>query len=91
MLDSLISTKFHNTVLTAITRVVEKISSLHLIKDVVLCGGVFQNMYLLERAIDNLRSVGMTVHIHDRVPTNDAGVSLGQAYIIRERVKLGIE
>jgi len=33
----------------------------------------------------------MKVHIHDKVPTNDAGISLGQAYIIRERIKAGIE
>jgi hydrogenase maturation factor HypF (carbamoyltransferase family) len=31
--------------------------------------------------------MGMEVHIHEKVPTNDAGISLGQAYIIRERVK----
>ena len=86
-----ISSKFHNTIITAIQRVVEKLSSLHQIKEVVLCGGVFQNMYLLERAINGLESAGMSVFIHDKVPTNDAGISLGQAYIIRERIKEGIE
>ena len=85
-----ISSKFHNTIITAIQRVVEKLSSLHQIKGVVLCGGVFQNMYLLERAINGLESAGMSVFIHDKVPTNDAGISLGQAYIIRERIKEGI-
>jgi len=86
-----ISSKFHNTIITAILRVVEKLSSLHQIKDIVLCGGVFQNMYLLERTIDRLRSAGLTALIHDKVPTNDAGISLGQAFIIRERIKAGIE
>jgi hydrogenase maturation protein HypF len=86
----IISSKFHNSVATAITRVVEKLSSLYNLKDVALCGGVFQNMYLLERTVDRLRSKGMKVHIHDKVPTNDAGISLGQAYIIRERIKAGI-
>jgi hydrogenase maturation protein HypF len=87
----IISSKFHNSVVTAITRVVEKLSSLYNLKDVALCGGVFQNMYLLERTVDRLLSKGMKVHIHDKVPTNDAGISLGQAYIIRERIKAGIE
>jgi hydrogenase maturation protein HypF len=86
-----ISSKFHNSVVAAITRVVEKLSSLYNLKDVALCGGVFQNMYLLERTVDRLMSKGMKVHIHDKVPTNDAGISLGQAYIIRERIKAGIE
>jgi hydrogenase maturation protein HypF len=86
---AIISAKFHNTVITAIQRVVEKLSSLHLVTDVVLCGGVFQNMYLLERTVGKLRSAGMSVFIHDKVPTNDAGISLGQAYILRERIKAG--
>jgi hydrogenase maturation protein HypF len=86
----IISSKFHNSVVAAIIRVVEKLSSLYNLKDVALCGGVFQNMYLLERTVDGLVSKGMKVHIHDKVPTNDAGISLGQAYIIRERIKAGI-
>jgi hydrogenase maturation protein HypF len=87
----IISSKFHNSLVTAVVRVVEKLSSVHFMKEVVLCGGVFQNMYLLEKTCSRLKSIGMTVHIHDKVPTNDAGISLGQAYIIRERIKAGIE
>ena len=87
----IISSRFHNTIVTVIIRVTEKLSSLNSIKDVILCGGVFQNIYLLERTIAMLQSIGMTVHTHDKVPTNDAGISLGQAYIIRERIKAGIE
>jgi hydrogenase maturation protein HypF len=83
----IISSKFHNTLVSAIFRIVKKISSVHFIKDVVLCGGVFQNMYLIERTIDMLESINMTAHIHEIVPTNDAGISLGQAYILRERIK----
>ena len=86
-----ISSKFHNTVVTAVARVVEKLASSNIVKDVALCGGVFQNMYLLERVVERLRLAGMNVYIHDKVPTNDAGISLGQAYIIRERLKAGIE
>jgi hydrogenase maturation protein HypF len=87
----IISSKFHNTVVTAIFRVVQKLSSLHQINDVVLSGGVFQNIYLLERTIARLESIQMNIHIHEKVPGNDAGISLGQAYIIRERMKAGIE
>jgi hydrogenase maturation protein HypF len=83
----IIASNFHNTVATAILRVVQKLSSLYIIVDVALSGGVFQNIYLLERTIDSLRSIGMKVHINEKVPANDAGVSLGQAYIIRERIK----
>ncbi len=82
-----ISSKFHNTLISAILRVVQKLSSINMITDVVLCGGVFQNMYLLERILVQLKSIGMKVHIHEKVPSNDAGISLGQAYIIREMIK----
>lgn len=85
-----ISAKFHNTVVSAIQRVVVKLSSLHRINDVALCGGVFQNMYLLERTVSGLGAAGMRVFIHEKVPTNDAGISLGQAYIIRERIREGM-
>jgi len=83
----IVSSKFHNTVVTAIMRVVQRLSQVYSIKDVVLCGGVFQNLYLLERVMSSLTSTGMEVHIHEKVPTNDAGISLGQAYIIRERIR----
>lgn len=83
----IIASNFHNTVVTAILRVVQKLSSLYMIEDVALSGGVFQNIYLLERTIARLKSIGMEVHINEKVPTNDAGISLGQAYIIRERIK----
>jgi len=83
----IIASNFHNTVATAILRVIQKLSSLYMIEDVALSGGVFQNIYLLERTIARLKSFGMEVHINEKVPANDAGISLGQAYIIRERIK----
>jgi hydrogenase maturation protein HypF len=83
----IISSKFHNTVATAILRVVQKLSSLHKIDDVALSGGVFQNMYLLDMTINKLNSIGMKTYINEKVPSNDAGISLGQAYILRERMK----
>jgi hydrogenase maturation protein HypF len=86
---SIISSKFHNTIINVIFRVVSKLYSIYLIKDVVLCGGVFQNMYLMELTFTRLKSTGMDVHIHRKVPSNDAGISLGQAYIIREMIKAG--
>ncbi|MBI5187976.1 MAG: carbamoyltransferase HypF [Nitrospirae bacterium] len=83
----IIASRFHNTVITAIFRVVQKLFSLYMINDVVLSGGVFQNLYLLERTVSKLESAGLRVHINEKVPCNDAGISLGQAYIIRERIK----
>ena len=85
----IIASKFHNTIVTAIGGVVQKLSTLYKLHDVVLSGGVFQNMYLLKNTVDRLKSIGMNVYINEKVPPNDAGISLGQAYIIRERMKAG--
>lgn len=83
----IIATKFHNTIVTIIAGVVQRLSMIHKLHDVVLSGGVFQNMYLLKNTIDRLKSIGMNVYTNEKVPANDAGISLGQAYIVRERIK----
>jgi hydrogenase maturation protein HypF len=85
-----IATKFHNTVASAIILVVLKLSLVNNITKVVLSGGVFQNVYLLAKVTDNLRAEGLSVYINEIVPCNDAGISLGQAYIARERIRAGI-
>ncbi len=44
-----------------------------------LSGGVFQNKYLTEKIIDLAKQKNIEVLIHRKVPTNDGGISLGQA------------
>lgn len=83
----IIATKFHNTIAAIIAGVVQRLGMVHKLHDVVLSGGVFQNMYLLKNTIDRLKSIGMNVYTNEKVPANDAGISLGQAYIVRERIK----
>jgi hydrogenase maturation protein HypF len=45
---------------------------------IVLSGGCFQNKYLLERAIFKIREAGLQPYWHQRLPTNDGGISVGQ-------------
>jgi len=47
---------------------------------VCLSGGVFQNRPLTERAEALLRREGFQVFTQSRIPCNDGGLSLGQAY-----------
>lgn len=82
----IISTKFHNTVSRVIVSTAQGISDAYGLSDVVLSGGAFQNLYLLERTVKDLSAKGMSVFINEKVPCNDAGISLGQAYICRERL-----
>ncbi len=83
----IISTKFHNAVASVIHSLVIALSRRRGIMDVALSGGTFQNLYLLTRVVNLLKTVGMNVFINRKVPCNDAGISLGQAYIVRERLK----
>ena len=85
-----ISSRFHNTVVTAVVRVVLKLSLTTNIRKVVLSGGVFQNSFLTDRVTALLTAEGLNVYTNQVVPCNDAGISLGQAYIMRERIKAGV-
>ncbi|MGE5446295.1 MAG: carbamoyltransferase HypF [Ignavibacteriales bacterium] len=72
-----ISTKFHNTLSEMVISVANMLS----IEKVVLTGGVFQNRYLTERSWKRLEEEGFKPYIHQRVPPNDGGISLGQVAV----------
>lgn len=86
---SIMSAKFHNTVALAIIRVVLKLSLMNNIKDVALSGGVFQNLYLFGKVADGLQAEGLVVYTNEKVPCNDAGISLGQVFLAREIMTAG--
>jgi len=76
---SIISSKFHNTVIEATTDCVCRIREKARLEDVVLSGGVFENTYLLEGLISRLRDLNFKVYYNQLTPTNDGGISFGQA------------
>ncbi len=76
-----ISARFHNGLAevcrAACVELREKLS----INEVALSGGVWQNITLLRRTLSLLENEGFEVYTHQEVPTNDGGLSLGQAVI----------
>ncbi len=75
----IIAKKFHNTIVKIIIDTAEVLRRETSILSVVLSGGVFQNTILLENAFTSLKERGFTPLIHQLVPPNDGGISLGQA------------
>ena len=75
----IIATRFHATLVAAIVEVATRIGA----QTVALSGGCFQNRVLTERSIKALAARNIQVLLHRQVPTNDGGLSLGQAVIAR--------
>jgi len=81
-----IAYKFHFTcakIIKEISVLLRKDSGLN---DVALSGGVFQNFLLLSLTLKLLKKEGFSVYYHKRIPTNDSGVSAGQAVVANENI-----
>jgi hydrogenase maturation protein HypF len=82
-----VSARFHATVAAAVIDQVGRIHRATGLRDAALSGGVFQNRLLLGGVMSGIEALGLRVHINARVPSNDGGISLGQAYLLRERLR----
>ena len=80
---SKISSRFHTTLIKIFVEIAQDARKETGINDIVLSGGVFQNMVLFEHTILALEKANFRVYTHSQVPTNDGGISLGQAMIGR--------
>lgn len=76
-----IAARFHHGLAGLIVRTCARLRDLTGVGTVALSGGVFQNVLLLESTVDALAGNDFRVLTHSRVPTNDGGVSLGQAVV----------
>ena len=78
---SRISAKFHMTIIRMFSSLCEDIRTETGLNRVALSGGVFQNSIILTGLIKALEETRFQVFTHHLVPTNDGGISLGQAVI----------
>jgi hydrogenase maturation protein HypF len=83
-----IAGRIHNSIAVAASRACEIIAGRSGIRTVVLSGGVFQNVLLLERTATRLLANDLRVLIPERVPPNDGGVAFGQAAIAAARTSV---
>jgi hydrogenase maturation protein HypF len=77
----IISARFHNTISEMIVGMCRVLARERGLSQVALSGGVFQNRLLLRLTTSALLAEGFDVLIHSLVPTNDGGISLGQAVV----------
>jgi hydrogenase maturation protein HypF len=69
--------RFHNALVEGIVAVARTLGA----ERAALSGGCFQNRILLERAHRRLTDAGLRVYVHQRIPPNDGGISLGQVAV----------
>lgn len=84
---SKISSRFHNGLAACVLEICSKSRVETGINEIVLSGGVWQNITLLRRTLSLLNQAGFRVYIHREVPANDGGLSLGQAVIAAARMR----
>lgn len=83
---SILSLKFHNTVVNFTIEVLKKIRNESNLLDVALSGGVFQNFFIISNLCKKLKKEGFNVYYQKSIPSNDGGIALGQIIIANERI-----
>ncbi|MCB8978245.1 MAG: carbamoyltransferase HypF [Ardenticatenaceae bacterium] len=78
---AVIAAKFHNAVADLIVQLSLQMRQAHGLNQVALSGGVFQNVTVLETAVQRLLQHEFVVLTHHLVPPNDGGLALGQVMI----------
>lgn len=76
-----ISARFHRGLARAVAQMVARITNDSDLDTVVLSGGCFQNQTLFTMVHAQLQDMGLTVLTHEKIPTNDGGLAVGQAAI----------
>jgi len=86
----IISAKFHNTLAAALSAMAKHARQSSKLNNVALSGGVFCNRHLIDRLVKLLKEEGFDVLFNRQVPSNDGGISLGQAAIAANLVTKGL-
>jgi len=78
---SIVSAKFHNCIAEGLFEMALRAKNKTKLNTAALSGGVFCNRYLTNRLIKLLKKNDFYVLFNKQVPSNDGGISLGQAAI----------
>jgi hydrogenase maturation protein HypF len=78
-----IAMRFHNALCEGIVRAAVYFNT----EKVLLSGGCFQNIILLEKTVKQLQKKGFRPYWHQRIPPNDGGISVGQIVLAGMKAK----
>ncbi len=81
-----ISGAFHNSFVAMLAEAAGRVAREEGLGRVALSGGTFQNAWVLTRLCERLRQKGLEPIVHEHVPCNDGGLSLGQAVVAGARL-----
>lgn len=79
---------FHRAVGRMVILFCEQLREEHHTNKVAVSGGVFANRMLLEDCLNGLERHGFQVYVNQKVPMNDGGIALGQAFIAAQRLRM---
>jgi len=80
-----VAASFHRGLANAVVTTCKRLTDAYGPETVVLSGGVWQNMLLLDLSLAGLEAAGLDVRVHRTVPTNDGGLAVGQAIVAAAR------
>ena len=86
-----VAARFHNGVAAGTVRACAAAAARCGVRFVVLSGGVFQNVRLLESTATGLGRVGLRVLVPERLPPNDGGLCFGQVAVAAARLARAAE
>jgi len=82
-----VSGAFHNTFVKMLADAARETARSRGLAHVALSGGTFQNEWVLTGLCRALREAGLEPVVHQQIPCNDGGLSLGQAVVAGERLR----
>jgi hydrogenase maturation protein HypF len=86
---AIVSARFHRGLAEASVLAGQRLREASGLEEVVLSGGVWQNLILLRDTTARLERAGFQVLVHRQVPANDGGLALGQAAVAAARAAAG--
>ncbi len=89
----IMASRFHQGLAIAIVQMIAKLNQFGIVNTpvttIALSGGVWQNKVLLEQVVWRLEQLDLTVLTQREFPSNDGGLSLGQAAIAAAKLLSG--